>query len=104
MSLKPLKCPNCGAALTNINPNLESFYCTYCGYHIINADVSRSIHKEIYIDQAKIAQEEAWKEVELQKLRSEEKKRESERKEYIAAGIIIGTLVLVGYIMMAIVL
>ena len=85
MAINNMKCPSCGATLTNVDPKLKQFYCTYCGTQIINEDpnhytidINRTYHKTIdvnntyhTIDEAKIREVDAEKEIKLKKLEFE---------------------------------
>lgn len=44
MKLKTLRCPNCGATL-EIEDGLDTFFCKYCGHHIILEDQSDAAYK-----------------------------------------------------------
>lgn len=44
MSLKSLYCPNCGASIEN-EDGLDTFFCKYCGYHIILEGQSKAAYE-----------------------------------------------------------
>ena len=44
MELKALKCPNCTGAL-EVEDGLDTFFCKYCGYKIVMADLSEAAYK-----------------------------------------------------------
>ncbi len=94
MKLQSMYCPYCGG---NIKVDFEdvqkSCFCIHCGQQIIIDDeVTKTEHKEILVDQAKIQKELVS--LEKKKIEFEEKKRE-ERFAIIAFFVFIGILALV---------
>lgn len=74
--LDAMKCPECGAQL-NFKDDQEFCYCSYCGTQVYktNKNEKRIIFQKI--NDAKIKKEEVKREIEIEKLKHEE--RESKR-------------------------
>ena len=77
MKLISLRCPECGANL-NIKDGREECFCEYCGTKIkINDD---TVHTYKTVDEAKIREVEAEKEIRLKELEQAEKLRNDKKQ------------------------
>ena len=76
MELKPLYCPNCGAAVKPVN-DLDTFYCPYCGYQIHLDGMS----DEAYKARTKVKQMEHEERMQDKKDAKELKDSEQDYKE-----------------------
>lgn len=89
IKLNVIKCPECDAKL-EIEEGRKKLFCSYCGTPIIVTDENEYIYRQI--DEAKIREAEADKEVELKKLEIIEKHREAteqRRKEKNILNILV---------------
>lgn len=87
-----IRCPDCGATLP-IEEGRNQMYCSYCGSSIIIANENEHIYRNI--DEAKLKQAEAEKEIKLKKLEIIEKQREASantKKVKIIISIILGII------------
>ena len=70
IELIPIKCPE-GGAIVKVEKERNKFYCSYCGTQIILNNENEHIYRKV--DEAKIVEHEAEKEIELKELEIEEK-------------------------------
>lgn len=95
MAYKTMKCPSCGAILTNVDPNMKQFYCMYCGTSIINDDTNHytiDINKTYRtIDEARIKEVDVEREIRLKELEHKQKKELNQKKsdKWWAIGLIL---------------
>lgn len=90
MVLKTLNCPNCGGKLEN-EDELDSFFCKYCGYKIVLADMSDAAYKakaDIYEQKNMKKMKEMEYENDKQKWQREEISKEREHKRSIVSFIL----------------
>lgn len=96
MNIISLKCPECGASLS-IEEGRTQCFCQYCGTKIM-LDDERSYTKTIHtIDDAKIREIEANREIRLREMEMEEKKEKRNRLGLVVK--IIFSVILVGLTM-----
>lgn len=91
-----VKCPDCGATL-EIEGGREFAYCSYCGSKVMMKNDNEYVYRNI--DEARIKEAEAEKEIRLKELEFEEKEALRERKmTQYAYGVALGVF-LIGVIM-----
>jgi len=89
-----LKCPACGAKLSNVDAKLDSFFCMYCGSQIINddnkhytIDINQNYRK---VDEARLKEAEYNREIKIKKM--EQKERHNIRNSIEFAVVVFGTI------------
>lgn len=100
-SIKSADCPNCGGVLM-INPGEKSFFCQYCGSHLLYDDgvlrieITQNIHK---YDEARI------RELEYKILEDERKRRDEShisdkwKKTFLITGMVCLLVLLIAIIL-----
>lgn len=88
--MRTLKCTNCNASLSIQDDNRDFAFCEYCGTKIMLDDY-RSTHR--IVDEAKIKQIEAEKEVKMKELELNEKRRIDKQKKIKIKIIVTACLV-----------
>lgn len=92
MKAYEIKCPECGASL-EIEEGRKQIFCQYCGTRIlIDDEIERKEVTHRYIDEAEIIKSN--NEVELERLRQEEKKRNDSAHMKILIGCAIAFFIL----------
>ncbi len=72
ISMVSVKCPDCGATLS-IEEGRQNAFCTYCGAKVIIQNENERIYR--HVDEARIKEVEAHKEIRLKELELEEARR-----------------------------
>ena len=83
MKLMKLYCPSCGANVNyDVDSGKKSFFCLHCGSQIlVDDEVIRTEHKEIYVDEAAI--KKAYYDNAVKQKKLELKEKEIQRKTKI---------------------
>ncbi len=87
MHMINLKCPNCGAPL-DIDKDRDNVYCEYCGSLVYSKIDSRTVEETIIRDEARL------KEIELERYKYEERKREQAKALQQSRTLLISGLIL----------
>lgn len=88
---RTVKCPSCGAELTVKDDNRDFMFCEYCGSKV-RLDDYQETHR--FVDEAKIAEIQAAREIELKKMEKAERDQK-EADEWLAKNwkwIVLGFL------------
>ena len=85
-----MKCPECGGAI-DFNPRNEIKFCPFCGSGLYDDEsIKININKKVQnYDYAKFRKAEAYEKVELEKLKSKNKKENSKTLKQIFGFIIM---------------
>lgn len=103
MSIKmiPVECPNCHAQL-NVEEGREYAYCSYCGTKVIIHDTNKYTWVNINKDEAAIERAKAEKDIEIEKIKNEEKtKRLSEITTVLICAIVFAGMILLAVVLSA---
>lgn len=97
MKIQALKCPNCDAAL-EIEDGIDTFFCKYCGYKIILAEMSdASINAKVKMKAMEHQEKMKDKQYAQERYVLEEKNKQSnfvKKREIIKGMVIAGVCVL----------
>ena len=101
MELKSLFCPNCGASL-EVEDGLDTFFCKYCGYKILLHGQSKAAYDaKVRVKNMEHKERLQDKRDAQERYRMEFKQKDERRSLAICLGI-LGTTLVIGFIMVAI--
>lgn len=99
MKLNALKCPNCGATISNTN-NRDTFFCSYCGTKITATNENERAFR--FINEAKLRKIDAKREKDIKRIETQGERTENSIKVLKTVGK--GYLIYVGVVFLIVVI